>query len=36
MFNKELRTEAQENLENKISKYESVAKKQKEILIVYI
>lgn len=29
MFNKELRTEAQENLENKISKYESVAKKTK-------
>lgn len=29
MFSKELRTEAQENLENKISKYESVAKKTK-------
>ncbi|MEO5286407.1 hypothetical protein [Limosilactobacillus allomucosae] len=29
MFNKELRTEAQENLESKISKYESVAKKTK-------
>ena len=29
MVNKELRTEAQENLENKISKYESVAKKTK-------
>lgn len=36
MFNKGLRKEAQENLENKISKYELVAKKIRMILITCI